>query len=136
MVFQPDERVLDRLTEDEIAWLTTVTPGGRPAPRPVWFLWTDGGCMVYSQPDAAKLRHLERNDQATLSFNSSSTGGDIVVLHGRAARAPDAPPPERLPGLLDKYAALLDRIGMTAEHFTSTYSVPLRFVPERAWTVA
>lgn len=129
------DQVRRRLTQDTLVWLTTVSPSGRPAPRLVWFMWTGEDCLVYSQPDVAKVRHIAANDRVTLNFNSDARGGDAVVLAGRAELAPDAPPPEDLPGLLDKYAELLEAIGMTAEEFTSTYTVAVRVTPDRAWTV-
>lgn len=133
MPFEPTEQVLRRLSEDTIAWLTTVSPKGRPSPRPVWFLWTGDSCVIYSQPDVAKLRHIAANDRVSLHFNSDPNGGDIVVIAGRAELIPDAPPADGWPGLLDKYADLLAAIGMTAEHFVATYSVALRVIPDRAW---
>jgi hypothetical protein len=39
-----------------------VTPGGRPAPRPVWFSWDGAVITIYAQPDGAKTRHLAAND--------------------------------------------------------------------------
>ena len=91
--------------------------------------------MIYSQPGTAKLRHIASNDRVTLNFNSNDLGGDAVVLAGRAELAPDLPSATGVPGLLDKYAALLEAIGMTAEQFTDTYSVPMRVIPDRAWTI-
>lgn len=135
MGFEMTDQVRRRLTEDTLVWLTTVSPSGRPAPRLVWFMWTGQDCLVYSQPGAAKLRHIASNHRVTLNFNSDSHGGDAVVLAGRAELGPDAPPPEDLPGLLDKYAGLLDAIGMTAEEFTSSYTVAIRVTLDRAWTV-
>jgi hypothetical protein len=38
-------RVARRLREEQVVWLTTVTPAGAPLPRPVGFLW-DGGDVV------------------------------------------------------------------------------------------
>ena len=112
-----------------------MTPSGRPAPRLVWFLWTDGGALIYSQPGAAKLRHITANDRVTLNFNFDALGGDAVVLAGPAELAPDAPSADTLPELQDKYAGLLEAIGMTAEHFTSTYTMAIRVIPDHAWTV-
>ncbi len=91
--------------------------------------------LIYSQPEAAKVRHIAANERVTLNFNSDAQGGDAVVLAGRAELAPDAPPPEDLPGLLDKYADLLLAIGMTADEFTSSYTVAIRVTFDRAWTV-
>ncbi len=151
MGFEMTDQVRRRLTEDTLVWLTTVSPSGRPAPRLVWFMWTgrdsadpsqDAGTaaarpliLIYSQPEAAKVRHIAANERVTLNFNSDAQGGDAVVLAGRAELAPDAPPPEDLPGLLDKYADLLLAIGMTADEFTSSYTVAIRVTFDRAWTV-
>lgn len=135
MALEITEQVRRRLTTDTLVWLTTVSPSGRPAPRLVWFMWTGVDCVIYSQPEAAKLRHIAGNDRVTLNFNSDAEGGDAVVLAGRAALTPDAPPPEALPGLLDKYTELLKAIDMTAEEFTSTYIAPIRISLDRAWTV-
>ncbi len=129
------DQVRRRLTDDTLVWLTTVSPSGRPAPRLVWFMWTGHACLIYSQPDVAKLRHIAANDRVTLNFNSDAHGGDAVVLAGRAELAPDAPPAAAVPGLLDKYADLLETIGMTAEEFTGTYTVAVRVTLDRAWTV-
>lgn len=54
-----------------------------------------------------------------------------------AARlASDAPSAAEVPGLLAKYAEMLAAIGMTAEHFTGTYTVAMRVIPDHAWTVS
>jgi len=151
MAFEMTEQVRRHLTDDTLVWLTTVSPKGRPAPRLVWFMWTGAGavrrepgthpgltetaCLIYSQPEAAKLRHIAQNDRVTLNFNSNNLGGDAVVLAGRGTLAPDAPAPEALPGLLEKYADLLEAIDMSAEHFTSTYTVALRVTLDGAWTI-
>lgn len=135
MTFTPSEHVRRHLDGDLIGWLTTVSAAGRPSPRPVWFHWDGQRCVVYSQPDAAKLRHLAANDRVSLHFDADEHGGDIVVIAGRAGVLPDAPPADGWPGLLDRYAGLLDTIGMTARYFSDTYTVALEIRPERAWTI-
>jgi PPOX class probable F420-dependent enzyme len=135
MAFELNQQIRRRLNDDTLIWLTTVTPSGRPAPRLVWFLWTEGGCLIYSQPGAAKLAHITVNDGVTLNFNSAALGGDAVVLSGHSELAPDAPSGDALPELQAKYAGLLEAIGMTAEHFTSTHTVAMRVIPDQAWTI-
>lgn len=135
MAFEMTDQIRRRLTDDTLVWLTTVSPKGRPAPRVVWFMWTDEYCLIYSQPEAAKLRHIAANDRVTVNFNSDDLGGDAVVLAGRAELAPDAPAPEALPGLLEKYAELLAAINMSPERFTSTYNVAIRVTVDGAWVI-
>jgi PPOX class probable F420-dependent enzyme len=135
MAFELTERIERHLTGDLIAWLTTVTPAGRPAPRPVWFVWDGAAIIIYSLNRGAKLRHIQANDQVAVHFNSNADGGDIVVISGRAEFVPDAPPPSQFPGLLDKYAAAISRMGQTAQWYDDEYGVALRVTPERVWTI-
>jgi PPOX class probable F420-dependent enzyme len=132
MAFELTSQVERRLTEDQVAWLTTVTPDGKPAPRPVWFVWDGEAIVIYSMNGAARLRYIERNPQVSVHFNSDG-GGDIVVISGTAERLPGAPPPSEFPGLLEKYGSLMQRMGETPEWYDNNYGVALRVTPERAW---
>lgn len=135
MAFELTERIERHLTGDLIAWLTTVTPAGRPAPRPVWFVWDGAAIIIYSLNGGAKLRHIQANDQVAVHFNSNADGGDIVVISGRAELIPDAPPPSQFPGLLDKYAGAIARMGQSPQWYDDEYGVPLRITPDGAWTI-
>lgn len=119
-------RAARHLREETVVWLTSVTPAGAPLPRPVWFLW-DGGESVslYSVP-GARVRNVEANPKITLNFAGDGHGGDIVVLSGTAAVMRDAPAADAVPAYLEKYAAGIERIGMTPESFAARYSVPVR----------
>jgi PPOX class probable F420-dependent enzyme len=119
-------RVARHLREDVVVWLTTVTAGGAPLPRPVWFIW-DGAetVRIYSLP-GARARNIERNPQVTLNFDGNGQGGDIVVLSGTAAIDASAPPAAQDAGFVTKYADQIPRIGMTPESFSERYSMPVR----------
>ena len=131
MAFELTEQVERRLTGDQVAWLTTVTPEGKPAPRLVWFVWDGTAIIIYSMNGAARLRYIERNPQVTVHFNSVG-GGDVLVISGPAERLPDAPPPSAFPGFLDKYGDLIEEIGETPEWYDNNYGVALRVIPERS----
>ena len=135
MAFELTEQVERRLTGDEVAWLTTVTPDGKPAPRPVWFVWDGTAIMIYSMNDAARLRYIAHNPEVTVHFNSIG-GSDIVVISGRAQRVVDAPSPSEFPGLLEKYGTLIEQMGETPEWYDDNYGVALRIFPERSWGFA
>ena len=134
MAFELTEQIEKHLANDKIVWLTTVTPAGRPAPRPVWFVWDGTAVVIYSQPDVAKLRHVAANDQVSLHFNCTPGGSDVVVISGRAELVPDAPLPSALPGLLDKYLGPIQAMGHTPEWYDA-YNTAIRVVPDRAWTI-
>jgi PPOX class probable F420-dependent enzyme len=119
-------RVAKHLQEDWIVWLTTVGPDQAPQPSPVWFLWDGETVLIYSQPGTPKLRNIDAHPRVSLNFNGDAFGGDIVVLNGEAAIAPDEPPCNAVPGYVAKYIEGMERIGMAADAFATAYSVPIR----------
>src|ERR671938_1267698 len=92
------ERVRRRLRGEIVAWLTTVGADGTPQPNPVWFLWDDSASsfLVYSLPDAQRLRHIELNPKIALHFDGNGQGGDIVVFGGQAQRSTTDPPADKV----------------------------------------
>jgi PPOX class probable F420-dependent enzyme len=134
MAFELTEHIERHLRDDAIAWLTTVTPSGKPAPRPVWFVWDGATITIYSQPNVAKLRHIAANPQVSVNFNSGATGGDIVVISGTAELVAGAPLPSEFPGMASKYADLIQAMGYETEWY-NTYSEAIRVTPASAWTI-
>jgi PPOX class probable F420-dependent enzyme len=134
MALELTEQIKRHLTDDLIAWLTTVSPAGWPAPRPVWFVWDGSAITIYSLNDSAKLRHIDNNDRVAVNFDSAD-GSDVVVLWGRAARVPDAPAPSQFPGLLDKYGDRIGQMGQTLQWYDDNYGAGLRIVPERVFKI-
>ena len=118
-----------RLKMEEIVWLTTVRPSGVPEPSPVWFYWDGSTILIYSMPGKTKLASIGANSPVALNFNSSASGGDIVVLTGEARIDPSAPPAHLMPEYLEKYEKPIARIGMTPDTFAKGYSVAIRVTP-------
>jgi PPOX class probable F420-dependent enzyme len=117
-------RVAEHLRDDEVVWLTTVTAKGQPVPNPVWFLW-DGAQNVrlYTLPGSLRVKTLATNPKVSLNFRGTETGGDIVVLNGRAVvKGTDEPPHEDAP-FVAKYQRGLNALNMTPEAFSEQYSV-------------
>jgi PPOX class probable F420-dependent enzyme len=134
MAFELTSQIERHLRDDTLAWLTTVTPSGRPTPRLVWFLWDGATITIYSQPGAAKLRHIAANPNVSVNFNSGATGGDVVVIAGTAELVEGAPLPAEAPGMADKYTAMIQAMGYQTEWFNS-YSEAIRVTPVSAWTI-
>ena len=128
------KRAESRLKEEEIAWLTTVRSDGQPQTVPVWFLWSDEGFMIYSQPNRQKLRNISRNPRVGLNLNSNEQGNDVVRLEGTASMDEGAPPSSEIPSYVEKYREGIARIGFDVEGFARAYSVAVRVTPER-WQV-
>jgi PPOX class probable F420-dependent enzyme len=122
-------RVARRLREEQVIWLTTVGKDNTPQPRPVWFLWDSETFLIYSQPNAHKLRHIARHPKVAINLNSDHQGEDVVVFAGEAHIAEDAPPANQVWEYAEKYQAGFVAIGMSAEEFAHSYSVAIRVTP-------
>lgn len=123
------QRVAGHLENDHVVWLTTVSLDETPQPSPVWFLWDGESVLMYSQPGTPKLRNIGGRPRVSLNFNSTPSGGDVVILAGDASEDPAAPPAIDHPAYLEKYAGGIAEIGMTPEAFSQAYSVPVRIRP-------
>jgi PPOX class probable F420-dependent enzyme len=120
------QRVLRRLQEELIVWLTTLDEEDTPQPRPEWFIWEKGEFILYSRPNTHKLRHIAKRPKVALNFDGNGRGGDIVVFTGEATIVEDGLPADQLLAYVEKYAPLFPQIRSTAEEFARNYSVQLR----------
>ena len=124
-------RVQRRLQEEEVIWLTTVDASGTPQPRPVWFWWNGETILLYSEPDAAKVRHIASNPRVAVHFDSDGQGGNIVVFTGEAKIDEDPVPVDQVDAYVEKYQEGFARIGSTPEEMGRDYSVAVRVWPEK-----
>jgi PPOX class probable F420-dependent enzyme len=122
------EKVARRLRDEIVIWLVTVRPDGTPEPSPVWFHWDGDGFLIYSLAKTARQRNIARSPHVALHFDSTR-GADVVVFTGEAGIDDDAPPAYANTAYVDKYRADLARIGVSPEHFSLRYSVPIRVRP-------
>jgi PPOX class probable F420-dependent enzyme len=120
-----------RLRAEDVAWLITVSPEGQPVPTPVWFWWDGQTILVYSQRDKPKLRHIAANPRVSLAMRTDELGDEITVISGTAVVDPASPPADQLPEYVEKYAALIDRLGADPASFAGEYAVPIRIAPTK-----
>jgi PPOX class probable F420-dependent enzyme len=125
------ERVARRLRDERLIWLTSVDAKGTPQPTPVWFLWNETTMtfLIYSRSDAKRLAHMQQNPRVSLNFDGNGTGGNIIVIIGKAQVGTDDPPADQLPTYVEKYRDFIARSYQTPEKFASIYSVALRILP-------
>ena len=100
-----------RLRSDLIAWLTTVRPSGMPDTVPIWFVWTDGRFVVYSEPGKPKLRNLARQPRVSLALDDTRGGDDVVRFEGTAEVAEDHPAADGVPEYVAKYSERIAELG-------------------------
>lgn len=139
-MFDPDKErgahALERLANDKIGWLTTVTPAGQPQTMPIWFLWSDGELLVYSDHRARRNANIAANAKVSFHLSDDGTGGDIVVIEGESRIDADYPLAPENPAYLEKYIELIDRHLGGPETFAQTYSLPIRITPIRGISFA
>jgi PPOX class probable F420-dependent enzyme len=124
------ERVIKRLHEEPIIWLTSIDSKGAPQPAPVWYWWDDQqqNFLIYSKANAKREAHLHTNPRVSLNFDGNKQGGDIIVLTGKVEFSDD-PPASQHPLYLAKYGERIKRGFSTPENFAALYPVALRIQP-------
>jgi len=119
-----------RLHDEGVIWLTTVASDGTPQPNPVWFLWDGDSFLIYTKPEASKLKNIERNPKVSLNLEgATSYGGDVVVFNGTAIIEDHAPKPD--PGYLSKYKKATEDLGRDFSEVYREYCITLRIQPSK-----
>jgi PPOX class probable F420-dependent enzyme len=118
-------RALERLANDTIVWLTTVSPRLRPEPSAVWFLWDGETVLVYSGA-TARIKNIAANPQVALNFDSDDQGDDISILYGEAAIDLATPPARDVAGYRARYDERVPAIGKDWDGFCDHYRYPIR----------
>lgn len=128
---EADRHALERLDQDAIGWLTTVTPDGQPQTFPIWFLWEDGELLVYSDRRAKRNLNVRANPRVSLHLNDNGRGGDVVIVEGEARIDEATPAPEDNAAYNAKYGERIRDSFSTPAEFTTIYNVPIRIRPTR-----
>lgn len=124
------------IKREYVVWLTTVGSDLAPQPRPVWFIWDKDSFLIFSQPHAHKLKHIQNHPNVSLHFNTDETGDkDVIVYVGRAQIDSKTPPAHKVRAYLKKYKTGIQDLGSTPEQFSQDYSVAIRVTPTllRGW---
>ena len=135
MTIKLNDRVTERLQTEQIIWLTTVRTNGMPTPTPVWFHWDGAQVLIFSQPNARKVRNIRANPNVALHFHTDAEGGDVAILLGTAQVDVQSVAPQQRTAYLAKYAEGIKMINMTPESLQQAYSTALHVTPThlRAW---
>ena len=132
MAIELTQEVAERLTGDNYGWLTTVAKSGQPVPKLVWFFLDGTDILIYSAPNAAKVRHIKAHPHVSLNLDSDGNGGGIIVVGGQASvDSEDADPRDDAP-YWAKYGALSDQFGLTDT--MGGFNLRLRISIDKVWT--
>ena len=125
------KHVEGRLKDDKIAWLTTVRSNGQPDSVPVWFLWDGDTILIYSKPNAPKIRNLESNPYVSVTVDDTRGGGDVIRIEGSAELVQGHPLGTEVPAYMEKYGTDITYIGYDANSFALAYSAAIVVTPTR-----
>lgn len=124
--------ITERLKSADYGWLTTIAKSGQPVPKLVWFLFDGAGIIVYTEPGAAKVRHVRNHPRVSLNLDSDGNGGGIIVIGGPARVDAEGIDLRRDAPYWEKYGALSDQFGLTDT--MGNFSTRLRISIEKVWT--
>jgi PPOX class probable F420-dependent enzyme len=133
MTVELTQEVSDRLSSDNYAWLTTVAKSGQPVPRLVWFYFDGSDVIVYSEPGAAKVRHIRNHPRVSLNLDSDGNGAGIIIVGGDATVDAENANPLEDEQYRVKYGEYAASLGFT-EEFLGAYNLRLKFSIDKVWT--
>src|SRR5690242_8658484 len=127
-------RVLPMLTGERVVWLSTVRPDGTPHLVPTWFLWDGDALLVWSKPNAVKVRNLRANPRLMVAVGDPRADFNVGLIEATADLS--APGATTIPdAFFAKYARELADARFAMAEFRATYTQALRIEPTRfvAW---
>jgi PPOX class probable F420-dependent enzyme len=130
-MFEERPDIQERLDGELVAWMTTVNAAGQPQTSPVWFLFEDEVIVVYSLDGTPRTRNIRANPQVCLNLNSTPTGGEVVIIEGRAEVVEDGLPASEDERYVGKYEGPMEDLGMTPTSFAADYPVRIHVQPTR-----
>ena len=95
-------RAKEKLTREQVYWITSSSKKGRPHAAPVWGIWRSDNFYFETDPRSVKGRNLGSNPAVVVHIQD---GLDTVIVEGKAAREDD---PAVLGTLLKEYARKYD----------------------------
>ena len=92
-------RVLPMLADERVVWLSTVRPDGSPHLVPTWFLWDGEALLVWSKPNAVKVRNLRANPRLMVALGDAAADFNVGLIEAQAevVESGHDPRPRRVP---------------------------------------
>ena len=128
-MFEDRPELQQRLADEIVVWLTTVTPAGQPQPAPVWFVVADDHFVIYSRDDVPRLRNIAANPKVALNLNSDREGEELTVIHGEAEIIGREVKPSEDPAYAARYQEHLGYWDFSWETYDRGYPVRLHIRP-------
>lgn len=122
----------ERIRSSFFTWFATVRDDGMPQPTPVWFVEDGADYIIYSTPQAQKVKNLQKNPKVAMSFSWDDEAESYIVVMGEARVDPSLPSPIKHSAYFAKYKHGITDIKMTPESFEKVFSAGIRVTPVSA----
>jgi PPOX class probable F420-dependent enzyme len=99
----------------------------------VWFYFDGTDVIVYSEPNAAKVRHIKAHPRVSLNLDSDGNGAGIIVIGGNATVDADGADPLQDEQYRAKYGELAASFGFSDE-FLAAYNTRWKISIDKVWT--
>lgn len=119
----------ERIRASIFTWFTTVREDGMPQPTPVWFVPDGDDFIIYSTPQAQKVKNIEKNPNVAMSFAWDDEADSFFVVMGEARIDPSLPSPIKHSDYFTKYQQGITDIDMTPASFEQAFSTGIRVTP-------
>jgi len=133
MTVEFTQEVTERLSSDKYGWLTTVAKSGQPVPRLVWFYFDGTDVIVYTEPNAAKVRHVKAHPRVSLNLDSDGNGAGIIIVGGVTSVDEEGADPLADERYVAKYGEYAASLGFSKE-FLAAYNTRLKIAIDKVWT--
>ncbi len=80
----PWEHARERLEREQVYWVGTTRPNGRPHVTPIWGVWVNERLYFDGSPETRRGRNLAANPAVAIHVARGDEGKDVVILEGEA----------------------------------------------------
>lgn len=127
----PRPSIRTELENQSVIWLGSTRPDGTPHVVPTWFLWDGQSILLFSKPDAQKVRNMRANPRVMVAVGDPGPDFDVELAEA-IAEVVDPPTRPSVPdAFVAKYAGMAARAGLTMARFADVYQQPVRIRPTR-----
>ena len=99
----------------------------------MWFYFDGTEVVVYSEPNAAKVRHIKAHPRVSLNLDSDGNGAGIIVVGGDARVDAEGADPLADEQYVAKYGEYAASLGFS-EEFLAAYNTRLKISIDKVWT--
>lgn len=131
MTVLPRQSIRSGLESQSVVWLSSTRPDGCPHVVPTWFLWDGRSILIFSKPNAQKVRNLRADPRVMVAVGDPNLDFDVELVEAIAEVAALPTDPAVPDAFASKYARIAAQAGLTMERFADVYPQPIWIRPTR-----